>query len=300
VTTTIDIEDLHTTKSEKLLALAMTAFLLIGGVWEYQRLDDIVRRHVPLREATGADRGAIERSASAQQRVYAAQARVGEARRELVLRRERFRTAIEAKRPAKQLEQQYLAAESAYTRANAHLRDARRAAAAARPAAAAAERRVARGMAARAQTQERYIFALRFLLVLVTLAIGYWLLARLRARNSRYLPLAGAVLAFATIMALVLAGDYVTDYVEPFEQGILLLAAIGVAATAAAFVILQRYLAQRLSRRRVRKGQCPFCGFGVGGGEHCEGCGRTVVAPCARCAAPRRVAAPFCATCGNP
>jgi Na+/glutamate symporter len=152
----------------------------------------------------------------------------------------------------------------------------------------------------RRRLQERIIFALRLALVLLALAVGYWLLSWLRRRNSRYLPLAGAVLAFATILAFVLAGDYVTDYFHPFDEGILVLSVIGVLATIAAFFVLQRYLARRLTRRRVRRGECPFCGFATGRGEHCEGCGRSVVAPCARCSAPRRVGAPFCATCGNP
>ena len=33
----------HTTKSEKLLALVLASFLLIGGVWSYQEIDDRVR-----------------------------------------------------------------------------------------------------------------------------------------------------------------------------------------------------------------------------------------------------------------
>ena len=43
MTRTIDIEQLQTTKSEKLLALVLAVFLLIGGVWAYQEIDDKVR-----------------------------------------------------------------------------------------------------------------------------------------------------------------------------------------------------------------------------------------------------------------
>jgi hypothetical protein len=39
----LDVEDVQTTKGEKLLAVILTGFLLIGGVWTYQKIDDAVR-----------------------------------------------------------------------------------------------------------------------------------------------------------------------------------------------------------------------------------------------------------------
>jgi hypothetical protein len=36
----LDVEDVQTTKGEKLLAVVLTNFLLIGGVWTYQKIDD--------------------------------------------------------------------------------------------------------------------------------------------------------------------------------------------------------------------------------------------------------------------
>jgi len=49
--TSVDIEDLGTTKSEKLLAFVMLVFLLIGGIWSYQEIDDrVVRRSSSARQ----------------------------------------------------------------------------------------------------------------------------------------------------------------------------------------------------------------------------------------------------------
>ena len=86
-----------------------------------------------------------------------------------------------------------------------------------------------------------------------------------------------------------MAVDYLTDYFELLELGPLVISLFGIAVTLLAFVGLQRYLAQRIPQRRVRKNECPFCGYPVRGKEHCEGCGRQVIAPCARCEAPRRI-----------
>ena len=69
--------------------------------------------------------------------------------------------------------------------------------------------------------------------------------------------------------------------------------------TLAAFWWLQRYLARRLPYRRVRKRECPFCGYPAGAGsEHCEGCGRQVLASCDACDQPRRVGTLHCGACG--
>ena len=39
----VDVEEIQTTKSEKLLAVVLAAFLLVGGIWAYQKIDDSIR-----------------------------------------------------------------------------------------------------------------------------------------------------------------------------------------------------------------------------------------------------------------
>ena len=59
-----------------------------------------------------------------------------------------------------------------------------------------------------------------------------------------------------------------------------------------------RYLARHIPLRRVRKGECPYCGYPIRVGDHCEGCGRTVVGECTTCHLPRRIGTFHCAACG--
>jgi hypothetical protein len=299
LTKPIDIEQLETTKSEKLLALVLAVFLLIGGVWAYQEIDDRVRSALPVREATPAEQQAIETLNQAQQRWSQAEAAVRQAREELELRREAYRTALDADEPAAGLRLRYRAAERAHDQALRDVAAAERAEASAQPAAMAAQERVERDVAERRDRQELVIFLLRLGASLVFILAAYVLLTRLRDRASRWFPLSGAGVLFATVFAFVVAVDYLTDYFDPFDAGILLLSLLGVGATIVAFWLLQRYLARRLPLRRVRRRQCPYCGFPVGDHERCEGCGREVEAPCAHCAAPRRVGAPFCGACGR-
>jgi uncharacterized membrane protein YidH (DUF202 family) len=291
-----DVEDLQVTRTEKLLAVVLTAFLLLGGIWTYTRVDDVVRRHVPL--PTLAQSPAITREFAAQQHVFRAQERSRNALQRLQLNREAYRTALEAHKPAQALERKYNAAQAAYDAAQQDVASARREHATAAPAAAAARRTAGAKIDAALHRQARDSFLIRLGLVLLSIGLAYWLLAFLRRRQTRWFPLAGSAIAFATIFAFVLAGDYVTDYFDPFQWGIAVVALIGIAATLLAYLALERYLLRRVTQRRVRRQQCPFCGYPLGRGSHCEGCGREVVAPCANCEEPRRVGTTHCATCG--
>jgi hypothetical protein len=298
MTKTVDVEQLQTTRSEKLLALVFAVFLLIGGVWAYQEIDDRVRAAMPLRQPSAAEQQAIRTFDQAQQRRFQAAEAVRRARSELELRREAYRTALDAGEPAGALRARYRAATAAFEKATAARAVAARAEAAARPAATAAQERLSRDVDRRRDRQELVIFLLRTGAAAFFLLAGYLLLTRLRDRGSRWFPLSASVVLFATLFAFVVAVDYLTDYFDPFDVGLLLLSLLGVLATLAAYWTLQRYLARRLPERRVRRSQCPFCGFPVHGNARCEGCGREVIAPCARCENPRRVGSSHCATCG--
>jgi flagellar biogenesis protein FliO len=297
--THVEIEEIQTTKSEKVLAFVLALFLFIGGIWAYQRIDDAVRDAIEIPAATPVDQAAIDRARAAEERVFRAQESERMALEELTVSREAYRTELDAGRAAPDLERRYEDAQAAYEAAQAELDAAETEAQALRPQAEAAQERIADEQQAAYDRQALMIVAFRLVLVVAFVGAGYLLLGRLRRRGSRYLPLALAWSGFAAVLALVMAGDYVTDYVDPFDLGPLVLSATGVAMTVAAFAALQRYLARRVPFRRVRKGECPFCGYPVRGGEHCEGCGRQVVAECSRCAAPRRVGTLHCAACGD-
>ncbi len=132
------------------------------------------------------------------------------------------------------------------------------------------------------------------------LSAGLFLLSRLRRRRSRYLPLAFGVIVPACILALFFASDYTNASSNPtFDLGPLILSLLGIALTVGSFALLQRYLARHIPSRRVRKGECPFCGYPSRGSAHCEGCGREVVGECSSCGKERRVGTAFCASCGK-
>jgi len=298
MSTNVDVEQLQTTKSEKLLAVVLTVFLLIGGVWSYQQIDDEVRHELPLRNPAAAEQVVLQERRQAQSRAWRAEDRVRQRRGSLELRREAYRTALDANEPAGALRARYLRANAAFEQAVRERDAARRALVRAQERARPVQQRLAADRDDRMRRQEVVIFAIRLAAAAVFLLVSYWLLTRLRDRASRYLPTAAAAVAFSTIFAFVVAVDYLTDFFNPFDLGLLFLSLLGVASTLAAFWVLQRYLRRRLPLRRVRRGECPYCGFPIRDNERCEGCGREVAGSCARCNSRRRVGTPFCGACG--
>jgi hypothetical protein len=303
----IGVEEVETTATEKLLAVVLAVFIAIGAIWAYNRLDHVDPPAGP--HASGVaqeDRAAVERNRQAAAARQRAASRHSRAVRALELQREAYRTALDGGEPAGELRQRYAAAQIELATAKAALQDARRAERAAGPAAAAAQRRIQQQASAAMQhfddeqrSHDRLVFFLRLALLVLLLAGSYKLLGRLRIRHSRYLPTAFALIVAAAIVALVMAADYTGDYIEFTEVGPLAISLAGIALTLVAFVALQRYIRRRAPLRRVRRGDCPFCGYPVRKGHHCEGCGRQVVASCSTCRQPRRVGAPRCATCGS-
>ena len=297
----VDVEDIQTTKGEKLLAVVLAGFLLLGGIWAYSKIDDAVRTASPPNlsyRGTPSDQAAIAAERRARDRLDRATRALAAASRNLVLKREAYRTAIEANRPSDELGREYDRAQATLTKAQAEVVAANSVLQAAEPAAGEAESHILHVQTGQEHSRELLAFALRLLFVLANLLFAYWLLALLRRRGSRYYPVGLAVVGYAAVLALVMAGDYLTDYVDPLDLGPLVLSVFGIALTLLAFVVLQRYLAKRIPYRRVRRSECPFCGYPVRGNEHCEGCGRDVVAACARCEEPRRVGSSFCGACG--
>ena len=299
MSTRVEVEDIQTTKSEKLLAWILAVFLLIAGVWTYQKLDDVTKRHVAIPKASSADRATIKRAEAAQNRVFSTKQIAAQELQRLELARETYRTELDAGRKAPRLAARYREAQRRYAAAQREIRLAQRELAAVEPAARLARKHESAAIQRAADRRELLAFLARAAFFGAFLGLAYVWLTRLRRRGSRYFPVGVALTGAAALMVVVLAGDYITDYVNPLDYGPLLLALFGVAVTLAAFWALQRYLARRVPHRRVRKHECPFCGYPVKDNERCEGCGRHVVAECAACHRPRRVGTRFCGACGS-
>lgn len=305
--------EIETSGSEKLLAVVLAVFIAIGAIWGYFKLDEVAgdpvsRSPAPQELIDGEEFAALQDHQQALASVRQARTERARAVRSLELRREAYRTALDAGEPATELQAEYESAQAELASASKALAGAIAVEVRTRPPAKEAldhliQSRQAAALNADDERAEhdRVVFLLRLALLVLMLAGAYRLLSRLRSRHSRYLPAAFALIAATAVLACVTAVDYTDGYLAFDELGPLAISIAGVALTLVAFVALQRFLARRIPVRRVRRGECPFCGFPLRDGRpHCEGCGRTVLASCSSCQKDRRVGTPRCGYCGNP
>ncbi len=304
-----ELPDITITRGEKLLASVLAVFLLIGGLWAYFEPLDRERGEPGFTQvaASPAQRSAIGAADAARATLRTATDRQQRRLRTYELAREDYRTDLDAHDDATKSHARFLAARGALDRARGDVRDAQagvtRAAPAARDARAAlalAQRRADADAQHAADARRLQTVLLRLAWCLLWIVAAVAVLNQLRRRHSRYFVAGGALVAAATAQAAVMAGQYLGDNLFAARNGPLALSLAGIAASLLGLVALQRYVARRTPRRRVRKGDCPYCGFPVRGGQHCEGCGRAVLAACAACGSERRVGAPRCAACGQP
>jgi Double zinc ribbon len=292
-----DVEEIETTKAEKLLAVVLAVFLLVGGIWLYQRIDDWTRSSHAY-ALTPAEQSAVSAADHARSRLEEAVVASARARRDLELAREAYRTALEAHQPAERLRRAYDAAQRNLAAAIARQAAAQQEVQRLQPAAIQAETTAARRADRGSRHDDLWAALVRLAFLLLWLGAGLALLLRLHKRRSRYEPTTYALVAAGAVLVLLFAGDYVGDYISWPRTGPLVLSLAGIAATLAVFAVLQRYVRRLTPVRRVRNHRCPFCGYPVQGSEHCEGCGRDVVAKCSTCGEPRRVGTRFCGACG--
>lgn len=308
MSTRVEADEIHITRSEKTLGLVLAVFMLIGGLWLYfQPLDreGAFDRFAAPVQRTGSEAEAITRLERAQGALRRARRAQSESRRNLEIRREAYRTDLDAGRTASGAEAAFRRAEQAFEVAERRTRRTAAAADRASPDAARARSRIEARQREADRTLEderderaRDTFLLRLVWVLAAMAAGFVLQARLRERRSRYLTVGLAFVGFATAQALVMAVDYSTDYIDVGEIGPAVLSAAGIGMSLAAMVMLQRYLAKQLPARRVKKRECPVCAYPVAENRYCEGCGRQVLSECSTCGRERRVGTRRCGSCG--
>lgn len=310
MSTKSEVENIKISGAEKVLAGVLAIFIMIGGVWAYSQIGKISEQSYqseygmgfyPQADIDPADRQALRAEARARQDVWQAESKVRRAKSQVTFTGDTYRTEIDAGLAGSEELAAYRKAQRKLSSAQDDLVTAQAARQAAGPAAAEARKsqRQAREKAdSQQRSDDRWVAILRIALIGAMLGAGVWSLSICRRRRSRLTPLALALIVSGALMAAWMAIDYGTTLGVFREVGPLVLSLIGIALTILAFVALQRYLAKKIPARRVRKKECPFCGYPSHGNGHCEGCGRQIVGKCATCHEPRRVSTPHCGSCG--
>ena len=94
MTSHVDVEEIETTRSEKVLAFVLAAFLLIGGVWAYEKIADAFRPDEAPVALAPHHQAALDRAQQARHALGNASGRQARGRQDLEVRREAYRTAL--------------------------------------------------------------------------------------------------------------------------------------------------------------------------------------------------------------
>jgi hypothetical protein len=248
----------------------------------------------PVGDPRPGDEELVGRLNDAQIAVSRASAEVAARTENVESTREAYRTRLDAGEPADDYKRTFETAERELATAKATLTSAQEALDRVDLPGRQAQQRLAKAADDQREHRQRQTFLLRLALAVGSLALSVLMLHQLHRRRPRYTLLGMSAVAASTALAIVMTGDYI----DIEAVGPIVLAVAGSVITLVAFVAYQRWLARRLPERRVRKGECPFCGYPSRDGTHCQGCGRETLAPCTACSQPRRVGARHCAVCG--
>lgn len=222
MSTRVDVEEIEITRGEKLLAVVLAAFLLVGALWAYFELnlaDDQNLYRDPVAQLSASQRAILDRAEVAADRARTARARVSDRRQALVDAREAYRTALDEGQRDPELERRYRRAQTRHEDARREARqrsvEAREAEAAATPVLeelARLEDEAVREAEDESRSDDLVTAGLRLLLVLGLLGAALSLMARQRRRRSRWAMTGYAAVGASAVLGLVMGVDYVTDW----------------------------------------------------------------------------------------
>jgi len=299
-------------RAERILALGMVIFLLVGGAWVFNHI-----QRIPARP----DHQAIEQryiSAQMQSEYWQAQntldaartaterlrQELGAATTEYEFRREEFRVMNERGILDTAREKKYLDALANFERLGREISLAMTVEESAherlRPLKTqwqALHAQIGEEHARQLRAFELQLFGLRLLYAVPVFLLSLLLFWRLRKQNSNYLVFATALIGAATLQLMYLVALYSWHLLRDVAQ--IAIAVIGTALCMFGIVLIRRYWLdpERVIRTRVRRGQCFSCGAAAEDNVFCPSCGEELQKRCLGCGANRPVKAAFCPHC---
>jgi hypothetical protein len=307
-------QQVETTRVEKVLAVVMVIFLLIGGGWVLDRLEELPER--PNWEQARQELGIPE----LQQEVDELQRAVGraakleketrqayeEAQTEYEFRREEYRTALDAGEQSPDKQRAYEEArETLEERKREHevtqtlLEEKLQTLKQPREGLNARKQQLSERMRRWEGRYDLWLFLLRFGYAVPIFGLTVYGWQKLRAANNRYLIVGTAFVAAAGLQLAYVAVAYAWDVFKDF--GPVFISIVGTAISIAGIVTVRRYLFsfERVSQVRLRSEECPYCGFPRQHDSlYCVNCGERQRSPCEECGEPAPLLLPYCPHCG--
>ncbi|MDP3487405.1 MAG: zinc ribbon domain-containing protein, partial [Bacillota bacterium] len=309
-----ETSQIETSRAERVLAIAMVIFLLIGGAWVFRQIQLIPARpdysaiearyiSPELRQEHGLAQTASWEAHSYRQKI---QEELRKATLEHEFRREEYRVMLDKgiKDPVR--EAAYLGSLAAFERRQTDLELALE-----------VEQRALENLALKQapmnvayerisieHNQLNTAFEWKLFMIRIAYAVPVFLLALLafthmRRRGSNYLIFGTALIGFASFQLIFLFGLYSWHLLRDVAQ--IAISLMGTALSIGGIIVIRRHLVDptRVSKSRMRKGLCPGCGTPAGEHSYCGSCGEQLQKQCTHCHDNRPVGAEYCPHCGG-
>jgi hypothetical protein len=327
-----EVEMQEGTRIERVLLVALVAFLLVGGYWALDRIEsrfpepqlesfsqtDVHDR--PENTATSVEdelgvppieaRVAKLQAAYDNRNAAITKFRTAEQKQRTTyeFRREEYRTAMEAHNPANSQRDAFAKARAAYQDAAAKVVPAQRVVdgalkelRAGQKALNAAKERARDIYNARVQDRNVKLFGYHFSFAGACLGISWLLWQAGRARRWRYQTILTAMFTASVIQLLFLLFRYCWGiFVE--EYAVLGVSVLGTTICILAIIAIKRWLfsPERISEARLAARCCPMCSTPfVESQTHCWHCGHQLTDTCPVCGSSKLRHTPHCGHCGS-
>jgi len=303
---------LELSRAERILALGMVVFLLVGGAWVFNRIQRlparpdyhaIQERHISqaVQREYWQAHNTLSAATSATERL---RMELGTATTEYEFRREEFRVMNERGILDAAREKAYLAALATFERLRIEIGLAVAVEESARerlrPLEAqwkALHEKIGAEHERALLNFELQLFGLRMLYAVPVFFLALFLFLRLRGKNSHYLVFATALIGAAMLQLIYLVSLYSWHLLRDIAQ--IAIAIVGTALCMLGIVMIRRYWLdpERVVRTRVRKGLCFTCGAMAEDNIFCPACGEELQKRCLGCGVNRPVKAEYCPHC---
>jgi len=327
-----EVEEQEGTRIEKVLLVALVAFLLVGSFWALERIESIFPSPVLQGYSDPNDTAGFPRDTSVSvedeigvtrlrseiQKVQQqldnrnsalakALAAKNKAEEIYKFRREEFRTAMQAGNASEAQRSAFEASRTALERATALVAPAQaetdlasRNLASEQQKVTAAAKRAQNIFEARSFQRNVKLFAFHFSFAAFCLGLSWVLWLRGRKARWQYQAILTALFTASVLQLLFLFLRYSW---ELFFENIATLAisGIGTAACILAIIAIKRWLfsPQRLAQARLSSRRCAICATPfLESQSHCWKCGQPLVEKCPSCGSNRLIFAPYCGNCG--
>ena len=328
-----EVEEQEGTRLEKFLLFILVAFLLMGGFWVFDRIQEVIPQPVLRGEYEGTSmpwaRGQfgtpvedelgvspLRKQAAKKQEVVThlndafvnAEATQTKAELEYKFQREEFRTAIESGSAKGKNASKFESARSKFQALQTLTAKAEAALKLAQGDLDSEQRTIdLRAKAAqkvfddRTKSRTVKLFVLNFLFALICLGLSWFGWVRGRKQRWRYQSILTAAFIASILQLFALSFRYMWEIILA-DFAVLGVSVIGSVVSILAIVGIKRWLFSpvRVAQARLANRRCPICATSfVDSQSHCWQCGNALVEKCAACGENRLIFAPYCGSCGN-